>query len=151
MKAAPKGYDFKYGRGGDDEEHRRHEADYHLLLERHAALQRRTERLPDGIRTWTTTQDPRLLLALQRHAQDMKSRFGHDRAIRSWDPLFQKLFEYRSQVQVTLRPLADGIYAELRSQNPEVVPYLYAHGDTLAAWVHGGLGAAREPSPLPQD
>ena len=48
MKAVPEGYGFKYGRGGDDEEHRRHEADCHLLLEHHDALQRRTERLPDG-------------------------------------------------------------------------------------------------------
>ncbi|WP_123103098.1 hypothetical protein [Acidithiobacillus sulfuriphilus] len=80
-----------------------------------------------------------MLPALQRHAQDMKNRFGHDRAIRSWDPLFQKPFEYRSQVQVTLRPLADGIYAELRSPNPEVVPYLYAHGDTLCRLGARGL------------
>lgn len=86
---------------------------------------------------------------MQRHAQDMKNRFSHDRAIRSWDPLSQKPCEYRSQVQVTLRPLADGIYAELRSQNPETVPYLHAHGDTLAAWVQGGFSAARGPGPVP--
>ncbi len=139
---------FKYGHG-NDAEHQRHEADYRLLLERHTSISRRTEHRSDGIRAWTTSTDPRVAQILQRHARDMKQRFSKGRAIRSWDVLFQRLYEYRDVVHVHLTMLPDGVYAELSSVDPSVVPYIYAHGRTLVNWVRSGFPAAKEASPLP--
>ncbi|MEW5839206.1 MAG: hypothetical protein AB1717_10295 [Pseudomonadota bacterium] len=140
---------YKHGRGGSDAEHQAHQADITLLLERHAQLKRVTEHLADGIRSCTTSADPELVVILQRHAGDMKARFGRGRAIRSWDPLFAMLFEQRDNIHVQLVMREDGICATLTCDDPALIPLIHAHDETLMRFVVEGRSAAAQESPVP--
>jgi len=67
---------FRHGRGGSDAEHQAHQADIKALFAGHKSLRRVTERLPNGIRACTTSNDHDLAQILRRHAADMKARFA---------------------------------------------------------------------------
>ena len=140
---------YKYGRGGSDAEHQAHQADITQLLEGHTRLHRVTERLANGIRSCTTSDDPALAQILQRHAQDMKARFAKGRAIRSWDPLFAMLFEQRDTIHVELIERADGLCAELTCTDPALIPLIHAHDEAIMRFVAEGRTAAAQESPVP--
>lgn len=135
---------YRYGRGGSDPEHQRHQADIQALFAGHSRLRRMTERLPNGIRACTASDDPTLALILRRHAADMKARFAKGRAIRSWDPLFAALFEQREKIRVALFEREDGICAELTCDDPTLVPLILAHDATLHRFIQEGSARAEE-------
>lgn len=138
---------YRHGRGGSDAEHQAHQADIQALFDEHNALRRVTERLPNGIRSCTTSDDPRLAMILRRHAQDMKARFARGRAIRSWDPLFAMLYEQRENLRVELAIREDGICAELTCADPALLPLIHAHDAALHRFIAEGHASAEKPSP----
>lgn len=140
---------YKHGRGGSDAEHQAHQADIMALFDGHKSLRRVTERLPNGIRSCTTSDDPGLAMILRRHAADMKARFAKGRAIRSWDPLFAMLYEQRENIRVELSVREDGICAELTSDDPALLPLIHAHDEALHRFVSEGHASAEKPSPAP--
>ncbi len=139
---------YRHGRGTDDA-HRRDQALFSRLLEAHAALRRQTVRLPNGIRVQTLSDDPELAEVLWQHVVGMKARFDGGRAIRSWDPLFSALFEFRDRIKMDYRPVPGGVEAELTADEPDLVALIHAHDDTLHAFVQRGFEASKHPSPVP--
>ncbi|HET20273.1 MAG TPA: hypothetical protein ENO16_06660 [Chromatiales bacterium] len=142
-----KGKIYRHGRGGSDAEHQAHQADIQALFDGHESLRRVSERLPNGIRTCTTSDDPGLAMILRRHAQDMKARFARGRAIRSWDPLFAMLYEQREKIRVEFTVREDGICAELTSDNPALLSLIHAHDAALHRFIAEGNASAEKPSP----
>lgn len=140
---------YRHGRGGSDAEHHAHQADIMALFEGHKALRRVTERLPNGIRSCTTSDDPQLVQILRRHAADMKARFGKGRAIRSWDSLFAALYEQRDRIRVELMAREDGLCAELTCDDPALLPLIHAHDATLHAFIEHGTSRSGESSRMP--
>lgn len=140
---------FQRGRGGSDPEHKADEVLYHELLVRHNELERVTKKLVNGIETITrvTSNDAKLIKVLQDHALGMKKRFDGGRAIRSWDPLFTKLFDHRDKMDMAWEMLEDGIKVSLTAQDPKVQELIDLHDETLRAFVNYGFKASREESP----
>lgn len=139
---------YRHGRGSD-EAHRRDAALYARLLDEHAALKRVSERLPNGIRAFTTSDDPELVQVLQAHVAGMEERFAHGRAIRSWDPLFSALFEYRDALSVNYRILPDGIETVMTADDPKLIELIHCNDQTLHQFVRHGGEASRNRSPVP--
>ncbi|HUX81480.1 MAG TPA: hypothetical protein VMV35_01440 [Halothiobacillus sp.] len=139
---------YRHGRGSD-EAHRRDEALYVRLLADHGALKRVTERLPNGIRALTTSENPELVQVLQAHATGMEQRFGQGRAIRSWDPLFSALFEYRDALSVTLRNIPDGVETLMTADDPKLVELIHCNDLTLHQFVQHGVEASKNRSTVP--
>ena len=139
---------YRHGRGTDDA-HRRDQALFSQLLEQHLLLRRHTERLANGIRVQTLSDDPVLAEVLWQHVEGMAQRFAAGRAIRSWDPLFSALFEFREQIHMEYRQVSGGVEAELTAQEPDLIALIHAHDDTLHAFVDRGFEASKHPSPVP--
>jgi hypothetical protein len=142
------GHHYRQGRG-TDAAHLHDQALFARLLEQHAALRRVTISLPNGIRVQTLSDDPALASVLWQHVEGMHARFAGGRAIRSWDPLFSALFEFRDQVEMRYHQIPGGVEAVLTAADPKLVALIHAHDETLHAFVDRGFEASQHASPVP--
>lgn len=139
---------YRHGHGSDAE-HKADQALFSKLLEHHKELNRETEKLPNGIMSRTTSENPELVKVLIEHVEGMERRFAKGRAIRSWDPLFAALFEHRDEIQMSYQPIENGIEAKLTAEDPKIVELIYAHDATLHGFVNEGFEAGKRESPKP--
>ncbi|UQB42324.1 hypothetical protein JX580_11835 [Thiomicrospira microaerophila] len=139
---------YKFGRG-TDEAHKRDQALFAELLKQHHQLKRETHRLDNGILARTTSSNPQLAKILQQHVIGMEQRFASNRAIRSWDPLFAALFEFRHQINMEYRSIKDGVEALLTSDDPKLIELIHCHDQTLHQFVDFGYEKSGEVSPKP--
>lgn len=142
------GRPYRHGHGSD-EQHKLDQALFSKLLEQHHQLHRQTRIIEKGIIAQTTTTDPELVNVLQQHVEGMEKRFGMGRAIRSWDPLFAALFEYKDQIKMVYRNIENGVEAELTSEDPKLVELIHCHDETLHQFVNEGFEAGGRESPKP--
>lgn len=141
-------HSYKFGRG-TDEAHKRDQALFAELLEQHEQLKRETKLLPNGIIARTTSTNPQLANVLQAHVIGMEKRFSANRAIRSWDPLFAALFEFRHQISMEYRCIEQGVEAVLTSDDPKLIALIHCHDQTLHQFVDYGYEKSGEKSPKP--
>ncbi|NPA71814.1 MAG: hypothetical protein GXO35_03175 [Gammaproteobacteria bacterium] len=139
---------YKHGHGSD-EQHLKDQALFQELMQNHTQITRKTELLENGIKSITTTSTPALAKVLQDHVFGMKTRFENGRAIRSWDPLFAALFEYRDEIEMTYHAIPLGIEAVLTTHNPKLIELIHCHDATLHGFVERGGAAGKEESPKP--
>lgn len=139
---------YKHGRGSDAQ-HKADQALFSQLLEQHGQLKRTTEKLPNGIVARTTSHNPDLVKILQQHVEGMEKRFASGRAIRSWDPLFAALFEYKDQIEMQYHYIEHGVEARLTADDPKMVELIQAHDLTLHGFVNEGFEAGGRESPKP--
>lgn len=139
---------YKHGHGSD-EQHRQDQALFKELLEKHQQLKRETVKLPNGIRATTTAATPELGKVLQDHVVGMEKRFAGGRAIRSWDPLFAALFEYKDQIEMVYRNIENGVEATLTSDDAKIIELIHCHDLTLHGFVDKGFEAGGQESPKP--
>jgi len=139
---------YKHGHGSDAQ-HKQDQALFSTLLEHHQQLQRETNRLENGICSRTTSSNPELVKIIQEHAIGMKKRFGMGRAIRSWDPLFAALFEYKETVTMEYHLIDEGIEATLTSEDPKLIELIHCHDETIHGFVNEGFEAGGRESPKP--
>lgn len=141
----------KYRHGhGSDEQHKQDQALFSQLMEHHDQIKRETELTENGIKTKTTTQNPELATILQDHVKGMEKRFSMGRAIRSWDPLFAALFEYRDEINFEYHPIENGIEAILTTENPKLIELIHCHDKTLHNFIKDGEEAGKQQSPKPK-
>ncbi|NCN43474.1 MAG: hypothetical protein CO158_07200 [Piscirickettsiaceae bacterium CG_4_9_14_3_um_filter_43_564] len=139
---------YRHGHGSD-EEHKKDQALFSQLLAQHHEIVRETVFIKNGIKAKTTTQNPDLVSILQAHVQGMEKRFENGRAIRSWDPLFAALFEYRDEIHMKYYPIQNGIEAILTSDNPAIIEIIHCHDKTLHSFIEEGSKAGKRQSPKP--
>lgn len=139
---------YKHGQG-TDEAHKRDSALFAQLLTAHLQLKRETKILANGILASTTSENPDLVTVLQQHVVGMEQRFAAGRAIRSWDPLFAALFEFRHQINMTYRLIEQGVEAEITADDPKLIELIHCHDATLHQFVDFGYEKSGEISPHP--
>jgi hypothetical protein len=139
---------YKHGQGSD-QAHQRDSALFAQLLNAHQQLKRKTKSLPNGIVATTTSDNPALVDVLQQHVIGMEQRFAAGRAIRSWDPLFAALFEFRQQINMTYRIIEQGVEAEITADDPKLIELIHYHDATLHQFVDFGYEKSGEISPHP--
>jgi len=148
METKPSPRHYKHGHGSD-EQHKQDQALFGQLMEEHAKLKRVTETIENGICSRTTTEVPELVKVLQEHVAGMEKRFGMGRAIRSWDPLFAALFEYKDQINMEYHNIENGVEATLTSDDPKIIELILCHDETLHGFVNEGFQAGKRESPKP--
>jgi uncharacterized membrane protein YgcG len=121
----------------------------HQLVDRHASTIRTVEKLPDGIRTLTVSQDPITVSLLHDHVLSMEERMSKGLVMRRWDPFFPELFRHADEIQQRIEKRDDGIFVEAHSANPYVVQLLYSHANSITDFANRGWDAAREVHALP--
>ncbi|MDG4813524.1 hypothetical protein P8629_10945 [Hydrogenovibrio sp. 3SP14C1] len=142
------GKSYRHGHGSD-EQHKKDQALFSQLLEHHKLLSRKTIMIENGIRARTTSDDPHLATVLQEHVEGMEKRFGMGKAIRSWDPLFAALFEYKEAIQMCYHMIENGVEAIVTSEDPKLVELIHSHDLTLHGFIEEGFEAGKRESPKP--
>lgn len=130
--------------------HKRDQAVFHELLKHHAAIERRVENLPDGIRSVTESDDVQLAGKIRVHAREMHRRMGEGFSLRHWDPAFAEIFAQAGKVRMEIRDTERGVAVTETSQDPNVVKLIQTHGQTVSGFVKAGGRAASQPTPLPE-
>ena len=139
---------YRFGRGGSDEEHQKHQADISVLLDNHNEIQREICLLADGFTATTTSTNPLIVKHLHDHVSDMKARFAKGRAIRSWDPVYALLFAYKDDIQISYQMRDDGVYSKVTTKNVELIELLHAHAQEVSGFVREGRAIAGESYPI---
>jgi hypothetical protein len=115
------------------------------LLGGHAAIARKVEEIPDGVRTTTTTTKPELVETLRTHVRQMSRRLEQGRPVRMWDPVFRGVFAHADEIKLTTKDIEGGIEVTETSSNPAVVTLIRAHAAKVSDFVARGHAAARPP------
>lgn len=139
---------FAQGRGMG-----RHSGDMdtiHALLADHEAIERRVVDRPDGVETWTESDDPEVAARIREHVRQMKDRLESGRPMRRWDPLFAAIFEHADAISMEIEDTPRGVRVVETSDDPEVVALIRQHAHrAVSEFVERGMDRAHEPTPLP--
>lgn len=147
-----KGRGHRHGQGDASrrERHRHDQSVFHRLLELHAAIERRVEKLPNGIRSVTRSDDAEVVALLHEHVPSMHERLQQGFRLRRWDPLYEAIFDRADAIRMDVQLLSDGVEVVEVSDDLEVVALIQAHADTVSAFARQGQAAASKPSPMPE-
>ena len=120
------------------------------LLMEHGKISRRMENLPNGVKTWTTSDDPQLASVIQQHVRQMKERMEEKKPIRQMDPLFRELFDQADKIKIDYEDIENGIVVVETSDDPQVVKLIQQHAHkAVSEFVQQGMPRAMQPTPLP--
>ncbi len=124
--------------------------DFHYLLSNYKKIRRRVKMLPNGVETWTETNDPRLVPVLQRHVESMHRRIKEKRPIRMMDPLFAEIFRHTDQIEMKIQRTPKGVHVIETSPDPYVVQLIQAHARVVSGFVKRGFAEAHRLHPAPK-
>ncbi len=138
--------------GGEKQARHQHDQEvFHRLLALHAEIRRELHRTESGIRSLTTSENPEVVGLLHDHVPSMHRRLQENFGLRFWDPAFAELFAQHDKVQMEVTLLPNGVLVEERSDDPNVVRLIQAHGQIVSLFSARGFAQAQEASPLPED
>lgn len=129
--------------------HRSEMQNAHDLIAAHDDISRKVEKLPNGIRTETTTEDSALVPVLQKHVAEMAALIESGGRIRNWDPLFATIFDHREAIRMEIENTPRGVVVVETSDDPRVVALIQAHAAKVDDFVARGDAAYRESTPVP--
>lgn len=123
----------------------------HGLLASHKKIERRVEDIPNGVRTITTSDDPKVAGLIRTHVRQMKARYGRGQPIRLMDPVFRELFRNRHKASFEFEDVPGGIRVTHTSDDPQVVLLIRQHARRFVSEAaEHGMNRAMRPTPLPQ-
>ena len=121
------------------------------MLMNHEQIERRVEDLPNGVKTWTTSNNPAIASAIQKHVRQMKDRMEEDKPIRQMDPLFREIFEHADEIEMEIEDLENGVMVIETSADPQVVKLIRQHAHrAVSEFAQQGMQRAMQPTPLPE-
>lgn len=120
------------------------------LLTHHDLIKRSVQDVDGGIRSATTSADPRIAGLIRTHVAAMHTRITEDRPVRQGDPLFREIFKRHANITITTQGLPDGIQVTETSTDPQVTLLIRAHArNAVSEFVANGMARAMQPTPLP--
>ncbi len=123
----------------------------HSLLADHAAIERRVEDLPNGVETWTESDDPEVAARIRQHVRQMNDRLESGHPMRPWDALFAEIFAHADAVDMEIEDTERGVRVVETSDDPRVVLLIRQHARrAISEFVERGMDRAHEPTPLPE-
>ena len=115
----------------------------HDLLMNHASIKRTVTNLPDGIRTVTESDDPRVAQAIQAHVSSMSQRLKDGREFNIFSTTLPVLFENRDRIKSTVEMTARGAVVTRTSSDAGVVAALQGHAAEVTELAQEGMIAMR--------
>lgn len=123
----------------------------HGLLTSHQRIERRVEDIPGGVRTITTSDDPRVAGLIRSHVRQMKARYARGQAIRMMDPVFRELFRNRHKASLEYEDVPGGIRVTHTSSDPQVALLIRQHARSFVSEAaNEGMSRAMRTTPLPE-
>ncbi|MEX0853299.1 MAG: hypothetical protein WD036_08475 [Bauldia sp.] len=117
----------------------------HELFVNHDKITRTVTNLPDGIRTVTESNDPRITQILQEHVGDMLQRVdaNDDPGLPIESPALRSIFENYDKIETKVESTENGIVVVQTSTDPETVAVLQQHASEVTDFVKEGMVALR--------
>lgn len=125
----------------------------HQLLMQHDKINRRVTDIPNGIESWTESDDPEIARLIQTHVRQMKDRVEEGRPIRMMDPLFlfREIFRHHKKIDLQIENTAKGVHVIETSKDPKVVKLIRQHAhEAVSEFVDEGMSRAMKPTELPE-
>jgi hypothetical protein len=121
------------------------------LLMNHEQIDRRVENLDNGVKTWTTSDDPEIAAAIQKHVRQMEDRMKEGNPIRRMDPVFREIFKHADKINMEIEDVKNGLVVTETSDDPQVVKLIQQHANrAVSEFVDQGMQRAMQPTPLPE-
>jgi hypothetical protein len=115
----------------------------HQLVLDHDRITRSVVNLPNGIRTVTESDDPRIAAAIREHVATTVQRVeqGSDPRLPMESPALREIFRLSSKVRTTTETTAKGIVVTQISDDSATVVALQTHASEVSDLVKGGMAA----------
>lgn len=120
------------------------------LLEGREHIRRKVTDLPNGVRTVTETDDPKLRARLREHVAAMKKRVESGNPIHRRDPLFDAVFRNAAKIEMTVERTEKGVQVTETSDDPYVAKLVQAHARVVSLFLKNGHTEARRNHELPE-
>lgn len=115
----------------------------HELLDNHDLIRRTVEKLPDGIRTVTESDDPRIAKYIKGHVQRMgqRVRAGQEMGLPMESPALLAIYKNRDKITTKTETTDKGVIVVQTSSDPAAVAVLQEHAGEVSDLVRGGMRA----------
>jgi hypothetical protein len=108
------------------------------LIHQNTKIRRTVTRLPDGIKTVTESDDPRIAQDIKAHVASMSGRLESGREFNIFSTTLPVIFDNAKQIQSTVEYTDRGAIVTRQSKDPKVVAALQAHADEVTELVKEG-------------
>jgi hypothetical protein len=115
----------------------------HELAAMHDRIRRTVTNLPNGIRTVTESDDPRIAKLIKDHVASMGQRVRAGRMLNVpiESPAVHAIYANKDKITTTSEPSARGIVVTQTSSDPKVIALLQEHAVEVSELVRGGMAA----------
>ena len=119
--------------------------DIHELFSNHDRITRTVTNLPDGIRTVTESDDPRIAQILKDHVATMRQRVdtGNDPGLPIESEALHSIFKNYDKIETKVETTEKGVVVVQTSTDPETVAALQQHASEVTDFVKDGMAAIR--------
>ena len=121
-------------------------SDIHDLFSNHDQIKRTVTNLPDGIRTVTESDDPKVAETIKKHVADMGKRVeeGRDPGLPIESPALKAIFRNKDKIKSTYEMTKKGIVVVQTSTDARAVKALQDHAAEVTDLAQRGMVAAHE-------
>ena len=119
--------------------------DIHDLFVNHARITRTVTNVPDGIRTVTESDDPRIAQLLKDHVVTMRQRVdvGNDPGLPIESDALHAIFKNYEKIETTVETTEKGMVVVQTSTDPETIAAHQQHASEVTDFVTDGMAAMR--------
>ena len=130
---------------GHDADTRAQMAAIHELFVNHDRITRTVTNLPDGIRTVTESDDPRIAQLLKDHVASMRQRVdtGNDPGLPIESEALHAIFRNYDKIETKVETTEKGVVVVQTSTDPATVAALQQHASEVTDFVKEGMAAMR--------
>jgi hypothetical protein len=120
--------------------------DIRALFSDHDRIKRTVTNLPDGIRTVTESDDPRLAQVIKRHVAEMGKRVveGRDPGLPIETPALHAIFRDKDKIKSAYEVTEKGVVVVQTSDDAGAVKALQTHAAEVSDLARRGMAAAHE-------
>ena len=118
--------------------------DIRALFFNHDRIKRTVTNLPDGIRTVTESDDPKVAAVIKKHVAEMGKRVeeGRDPGLPIETPALHAIFRNKDKIKSSYEVTEKGVVVVQTSIDRETVAVLQQHAGEVTGLVKGGMAAA---------
>ena len=111
------------------------------MLFSHDRIKRTVTNLPNGIRTVTESDDPKIAQTINVHVASMVKRLGDGKEFNLFSKTIHVLFDNRDKIKTTVETTAKGLVVTQTSSDAKVVTALQEHATEVDELVREGMVA----------
>jgi len=108
------------------------------LVHENTKIRRTVTRLPDGIKTVTESDDPKIAQDIKAHVASMSGRLAEGKEFNIFSTTLPVIFDNAKNIKSTFEYTAKGAVVTRTSKDPKVATALQAHADEVTELVKEG-------------